>query len=493
METKQIQFDRIRDLESGQFVLECNVNAEKEVQKLLCVRCDVYDVRAVVGSKQIAVSGKVGVKIVYQVEDGAESADYVTEFSKLLADDSVGENTKVIVRAAIADTETELRGQSVAIRTVVSLSPIAVNPVSVDVFIAEDGVCAKRCDVELTRLFAEIDREIAVSDRYSTGVSVDKILCYSASAVVCKQSASEQGLTIDGEICAHVTYYAEGEVSQKSFSIPFSETVQAPEGASALVTATIGAQSLTVGGKDGDNVLALDVTASLTGFVFVSESEQVVTDVYAPCYDLEFSSPCLSFDAIADATAHRERIVGSVDIAEGEQDAARVLCCEVAENELVSAAAADGAIVTEGSLTACVVYEGEDGAKSSLKVELPYALTHEARAVREGDSVLACVGCCDMFAKIKRGREIEVGATLAFASDVVRTQKLPVVTELTVGEKLSDSGEAIVVVGARKGETSWDVAKRLKVTQAEVEEGNPSVSFPAEGGEKIVVYRMLAV
>ena len=56
-ETKNIQFDRIRIHESGQIVLECNINADAEVRKLLFVRSDVYDVRAVASAQLIASPG----------------------------------------------------------------------------------------------------------------------------------------------------------------------------------------------------------------------------------------------------------------------------------------------------------------------------------------------------------------------------------------------------------------------------------------------------
>lgn len=493
MQTKQIQFDRIRRLESGQFVLECNVNAEKEIKRLLCVSSDVGDVRAVVTAKQIAVSGKVGVKVVYESEDGVDSADYVTDFSKLLADESVTENTKVIVKAEVVDTETELRGQSVAIRTVVGLYPVAVDPDEIEALDCADGVCEKKREIYLTREVKDIDSPVEASEKYSVGSDVEKVLCYSADAVVCKQTALENGLQIDGEICARVVYAADGEICHKTFSMPFSTTVEAPENSTAIVVATVTESTLNVGGKEGDAVLTLTVGAVLRGYAMQSFTEEVSTDVYSPCNQLDFSCPCFSFDEIVNTGAYRERIVGSVIVAEGEQDAAHVLCSEIAECNLVAAYAKDGEIVTEGVLTACVVYDNEDGSKNSVKVELPYALTHEARGAKEGDSVLACVGCCDLFAKIKRGREIEVGATLAFATVIVRTERVPVVTSAEVGEKLPDDGEAIVVVSAKKGETSWDIAKRLCVASDVVESGNSSVTFPTEGGEKIVVYRMLAM
>lgn len=492
-ETKNIQFDRIRILESGQFVLECNINAEAEVRKLLCVRCDVYDVRAVAAAKQIAAAGKVGVKVVYETEGGVDSADYVTDFSKILTDESVTESTSVLLRASVADTETELAGSTVRVRTVVTLSPVAVDGAELEVFVSADGVCAKRDAITLTTLAGEVDRQFKVDDEYASGVSVQKILCYSADAAISKQTPAEKGLQIDGEICASVTYLSDGEVAQKNIVIPFCETVEAPDNASALLTVTVEKSSLTVGGKEGENVLALEVSARLSGFVFENAEESVVTDVYSPVCELDFSRPCLNFDEICGEYTSRERIAGSVDIPEDDVDAKRVLCAEIAENDLVSAKAKDGCITTEGVLSVCVVYEREDGAIYSTKIELPYALSHEARGVEAGDTVISSAACCDLYAKLKRGREIEVGAALSFVSYVVKHRETCVVTGLEEGAPVADAGDAIVVVSAAEGDTAWDIAKRLGVEESAVQRQNPSVGFPARGGEKIVVYRMLLV
>ena len=120
--------------------------------------------------------------------------------------------------------------------------------------------------------------------------------------------------------------------------------------------------------------------------------------------------------------------------------------------------------------------------------------THEARDVKEGDF---CVRERGMLRPVRqgqaRGARSKSGRRWRFPALATRTCRATVVTEATVGEKLEDDGEAIVVVSAKKGETAWDLAKRLCVRAEEVESFNPSVEFPAEGGEKIVVYRMLAM
>ena len=476
MQTKQIQFDRIRKLKS-----------------LLCVSADVGDIRAAITAGQIAVSGKIGVNVIYETEEGVDSADHVTDFSKLLSDEGVGDGAKALVDATIADTETELRGNSVAVRIVVQLSPTAVETQSLDVFDGEDGTCEKRRTLSLIETVADIDAEVETEEKYSVGSGVEKVLGFTTTAVICKQTATETGLSIDGEICADVIYLSDGEMCRKTFSMPFAKSIDAPENCCALAVVSIKESALNVGGKADDATLTLTAKATVSGFVLRQFDEEVICDVYSPCHKLEFSCPCLSFDEIVDTGAYRERISGSVSVADGEADAARVVCARVAECDLTSVTTKDGSIVTEGVVTACVVYETEDGGKSSVKVELPYALDHESRDVKEGDLAFVSAGCCDLFAKVKRGREIEVGATLAFSALATRTCRATVVTEATVGEKLEDDGEAIVVVSAKKGETAWDLAKRLCVRAEEVESFNPSVEFPAEGGEKIVVYRMLAM
>ena len=493
MQTKQIQFDRIRKLGAGQFVVECNVSADSEIKSLLCVSADVGDIRAAITAGQIAVSGKIGVNVIYETEEGVDSADHVTDFSKLLSDEGVGDGAKALVDATIADTETELRGNSVAVRIVVQLSPAAVETQSLDVFDGEDGTCEKRRTLSLIETVADIDAEVETEEKYSVGSGVEKVLGFTTAAVICKQTATETGLSIDGEICADVIYLSDGEMCRKTFSMPFAKSIDAPENCCALAVVSMKESALNVGGKADDATLTLTAKATVSGFVLRQFDEEVICDVYSPCHKLEFSCPCLSFDEIVDTSAYRERISGSVSVADGEADAARVVCARVAECDLTSVTTKDGCIVTEGVVTACVVYETEDGGKSSVKVELPYALDHEARDVKEGDFAFVGAGCCDLFAKVKRGREIEVGATLAFSALATRTCRATVVTEATVGEKLEDDGEAIVVVSAKKGETAWDLAKRLCVRAEEVESFNPSVEFPAEGGEKIVVYRMLAM
>ena len=404
MQTKQIQFDRIRKLGAGQFVVECNVSADSEIKSLLCVSADVGDIRAAITAGQIAVSGKIGVNVIYETEEGVDSADHVTDFSKLLSDEGVGDGAKALVDATIADTETELRGNSVAVRIVVQLSPTAVETQSLDVFDGEDGTCEKRRTLSLIETVADIDAEVETEEKYSVGSGVEKVLGFTTAAVICKQTATETGLSIDGEICADVIYLSDGEMCRKTFSMPFAKSIDAPENCCALAVVSMKESALNVGGKADDATLTLTAKATVSGFVLRQFDEEVICDVYSPCHKLEFSCPCLSFDEIVDTGAYRERISGSVSVADGEADAARVVCARVAECDLTSVTTKDGCIVTEGVVTACVVYETEDGRQVVGQGGAALCARPTKRETsKRATFAFVSAGCCDLFAKVKRG------------------------------------------------------------------------------------------
>ena len=63
------------------------------------------------------------------------------------------------------------------------------------------------------------------------------------------------------------------------------------------------------------------------------------------------------------------------------------------------------------------------------------------------------------------------------------------VSEITEGEKRTESNCAISVYIPKSGDDLWSTAKNLRQSPDEIKSTNPDLAFPLTGSERIVVFR----
>jgi hypothetical protein len=83
--------------------------------------------------------------------------------------------------------------------------------------------------------------------------------------------------------------------------------------------------------------------------------------------------------------------------------------------------------------------------------------------------------------------EFDILATLSQRE----VKSLPIIKSLQEGEDKKVNTSAISVYACNKGDTLWDISKRLGVSEDDVLKTNKDLEFPLSGEERIVIYREL--
>lgn len=477
-----------------QIILACTIDAAMKggADKVLSARASVSGLNATATDGQATVSGKLNVKAIYLTPEGEiDSVDYVSDFTKAIACPSAVEGATVTARAEIADVQAAAEGGVIKIQTVVGLCPTVIVRKEYELLDEAEGAYVKRGECTFTRCLGVTDTDVSADEQYSVGAIVEKVLAFDTTAEVTKVTEDGAGALVEGEADVTVVYVSDGKTVQKNMTLPFVQRIEGEEGAVYDVTADVKDSKLVIGGSATENVFEVKADITLTAMVFKSYTSELITDVFCPTKEMKLSRMCLSYDTFRKACRTRERISGSVEAGENGIGVSRIAAALERENSVATVDVKDGVATVEGVLAVTVVYRDDNEDYKSVDVDLPYSC--EASLCGEADKVDVTVAACDISAKVKRDSEIEVIATICVTAKIAATGMINATDGVEEGADIAPCEDAVGIYYAKKGETLWDIAKRLSASPEEIAAQNPGLADQTEEGDKVVVYREIAV
>ncbi len=487
------QNDRPVTEKSEQIVLSCSIDTAMKggAEKVLCRRATVNSVRATAGDGQASVSGKLNLKAVYVTPEGElDSIDYVSDFSKTVACLSATEGATIIADAKVADVQAATEGGTIRMQTVVELTPIVIVHNEYELLEDAEDAFVKSGENEFGRLTGIFETECSVDEQYATGAVVEKVLAFDTQCQVCKVTEDGDGALVEGDVCVTIVYQSEGKAVQKNMILPFVHRTEGKDGATYEVRAEVKDSKLIIGGSATENVFEVKAVVGLCTVVIEKVCVSLAKDVYCPVKELKLSRLCLSYDSYAKTVRTRERISGSVETDGEDTGVGRIIAAFATENQVATVDAGENGITVEGVLETCVIYLSDNDEYKSVSIDLPY--TAEVSCASAG-KITVSVSECDITAKVKRDREIEVTATVCVSVNCCEKREICAVDGLEEGADIKPCEDSVSVYFAKCGETFWDVAKKLSMSPEQIALQNSSLGEVLADGEKVIVYREAAV
>lgn len=356
---KSVGSDYERNLDGKQIVTQCNFDTTSKggVTKVCALSSDAQITKVQALSKQIKISGRVSLKLVYLDGEGRlGSFDYISDFSEDIADDAVIADMPCLVRASIVDSVSSISGAEIKVQTVVELSPTVVEISTVELLEEGDGALALRQEQDYQRYIATVNEELEISEEYACGARVDDVLFYDSKVLVCNVDNDDDKLTVSGQLEISVIYSSEGVQATKNINLPFvQELASRGENLRACISANIKDSRLIIEGSENDNTFKMIVCISLQGFVMQIEKTSAIVDLYSPTNALQVGKETVRFDKQNGVMRFEERISGSVAVDDGDEGIKNIISSVVTQNTLSNIVAMQDCILAEGILNTCVI------------------------------------------------------------------------------------------------------------------------------------------
>jgi len=446
------------------------------------------------------VSGKVVTRVIYVDEfDAFNSEERTDAFNERLALKSA---TAVSIHAAAIVLETsvgENAGQTVEVDSVIDLVVVGLVPNEIRYVSGITGQAEARFErMPLATYERSVEERFSADERVELDKNCAGVLGVDCSACVRDLYVDDGRVTIKGTVSANVISVKSGEVSTMmsvGHEFDFSKTVHL-QGLSAedSVLGTVAVAGVTLRAENKVKPeLAIEVDLVFNGHVVATKEIEFVADAFSFDNALALSSAVAEHTNALPQTNAVMDVEGNMTMPVNTPYIARILASSGSHITGVNIGCVDGKVTVEGVIASTVVYECEEKQIHSHVAEVPFSTTVRVEGIGAGFDIHASVGVISCFVKARRGKELMVDAKLGVSISASEVHASEITAEITMGEAKVRDDSAIVIYMVERGETLWDIAKRISMSTSEIVKQNPSCEKGVAVGDKIFIYRQQVI
>ena len=439
--------------------------------------------------------GLVDFQAMYRAEMGVAAIDYSAEFKdRFTSEDEV--NGELILSSNVVDVTSQVTTNGIKVVAIVEvvIDEIASKDINVLTKVGGEDVYQSTKQVEFAAYIGRAYEKFDITEEISIK-HAKNILMVTPCATLNKVEPRENYLVLQGVLGVDICY-ENGEnledIASEYRSFDFSWEValnginedSLVQSALSLLSNEIKVSST----PDEEGVLVnMYVPLVYNGYVFAKNSLEVVDDVYLENNYLSVTTE--NFDTIVGSgdIHFSDNISGTASILDTAPFIDEIL--GVCTNNIVLARTLiqDDRLDVEGVANATVVYyTKETNELTSVQVEIPFSVEQKVSG-QNASVVTICLN--QVSARSKRGKEIEVSATLSVYADLYSSDSMSVISDITLGQEKPVDDCALFIYIVKPGQSLWDIAKELGVSSDLILEQNPELELPVKAGDKLVVYR----
>ncbi len=491
-------------LGTTQAQIECKlpVNEDTEISKILCADAKAYIGSAEAMSGEVTFNGFVNFQVIY---DGAEpqGMDYTAEFKEKYQNTVITPNSVPVISSSIVNVDTGIVGSEVKVTAIVEFVIDVIETVEYNVLSEVDtkDVFSKTDTLTYSTYVGNAKNRFEQNFDIEINEKISKVLGVCSNAQLTSVTPRTEFAEIKGVLNVGVSYFTAGEepvIKTLQKQVEFAQEVPLKEiGEDSYISGDIavlsGDTKVTTNLDENLAVVNLDIPMMFNGYVFNPNSNTYVTDLFAINNYVNVDTESLALLTKVDSKAFEERFDANIVIDETMPLIDDIIGTCGKNVTIASQTISGNTLNIEGINTVTVLYlNRENNSTNSVLIESPFSLSFNIEGI-DGLTPDVEIVMGEVFAKGKRGNEIEANGDLYIYANFFGETTEAVITSVKLGEERNQYMAPLMLYIVKPGETLWDVAKNLSVSPDLIIEQNPNLEFPLKGGERIRVYRQRMV
>ncbi len=496
-----IKADSKRRLASAQTVVECKLmpDAGVQIKKVLSITSAESISTCEMLSGEARFTGRVNFKVLFcDTEGKMHCMSHSADFSDKISEKRITAGMQGYLECSVMDTDTvSVSGGEIKLACVLDIQ-LMTDAGEQITHLKEGGgeLFAQKETIEYCAMSGSGDESFSVSDERASKEKLSRILMCESQAAVRSAYAGIDCFIIEGVIITAVTCETEDlAVCNVMLNTEFKQEisgrgVMSGHDVAAAVTVKAVSASLEKDIESSSNIVKAEVTLAARATAYSQETAEIVTDAFCIENELNMATETFKISRFLLAKSFNEKIEGSASL-DADMPSADTICAVCGGRmSIANAAAEKDKVRLEGLINTGVIYwNRETDTKNSVQVELPFSITLSAPGVREGGTILARGIITDAAARIRKGTEIDISASVCISVQAFENREGFCVKEVEIGAERNLKMSAIAVYITKEGESLWDVSKALCTTPELIMSYNPGLKVPLTGNERILVYR----
>ena len=352
----------------------------------------------------------------------------------------------------------------------------------------EDVFC-KTESVELLQAADIVNLPIVIDEELNSSRNITTVLLAESSLCVNDYTCLNGILRISGHAVVRLTYVSEGSIVTDTLPFTFERELDATGiDADSQLKLTLTPKNtkvrLDISEDEVNTTFTVEITATACVEALRIGVVDVVSDAYGTNCDFAFERKSIVTTLPCGSTVDRKRTTQSLPLEAGK----RILTAVNVGAIVTKCQSLERRALVEGVVYATLLYATEVGTESA-QLELPFAETVDVDYLMPQCSSFAKVVVTDFTVKDNGGLQAETELCISIESERDVTISVIVSAEELPFDK--SQLPAIEVCMAHKGETLWQLAKGLHMSEEDLLAVNPEITNPLEQDARIVVYNKI--
>lgn len=455
---------------TAQTAVECKIGNGGEFATLLSCIVTAIPTGKEVTSGEFRYSGKLLFSVVYLDSDGeVRRQERGAEFNHSIAHEELAPAQTADLTLSVVKTNVRRENGSVYVTAIVSPTVEVFAPTAIT-YLKETELIAKHEERSFFYRVPVIGMS-ETEDEFETEYLND-VLTHSEQVLTEKVVVGNGCVTVEGCVSLLITAWKAGGLCSFERLVPFrTELPYDGTGNKTECKTSVRSVNLSVNSDEekGKTSILTEITLDFVATVWEEKKIDVISDAYSTEREISLKQEDASFPLPKEKVSFHTRVV-----------------CPCVTNEMIDFSSTVQAITSVhatceneyATIFVRAILADRDGVQKKLELTCPVTIP-------------ACAGetellVCGLKVSQRKEGELEAECTVKGATQTKCARELRTVVEVTEGELLPAPSHIRVILPV-KGETLWDLSKRLHRPSEEVSAQNAGLTFPMTGNERILL------
>ena len=460
------------------------VSVRNEIVDVLSTGIDSVISGYEINGEEVTFYGKTTVKLLYSDGTSVQSANFSADFASSLSTGKLSDGTKIVFEIVTLDSNVETNANTATVNILSEVSACGYVCDNFTFVVGGDDVFVKNDKVE-AMTFANVLRfPLSVERDLTSSSNVSSVLLAESRLEVSDYNVADGVLTVGGKGVGRLIYLSDGKLVVDNFPFGWTKELDANGlggGEQLVFRAAVKATKvrLDISDESKNTAFSLEIQAELQAEATVVQPVDIVTDLYSAQCDFFQERTTVNTTLPCGSTDEERKIAFDID--------SSVVGAVNSSVTITKCTAAEKSVALEGYVSTTLLYNADNNLLRGETKELPFAETFEVPYMTADCNCCANVTLGEVF--VERGNTLQVQLWVGLVGS--KNFSFGIVSSVEEQPYDNTARSAIEVCLAKKGDTLWNLAKTLHMSENDLVANNPALTTPLEEDTRIVIFNKI--
>ena len=478
--------------------LNMNIDSNSPIKQIVNIEACLIESQAEPMNGKAIIKGIIGIKVIYVDYDNMfNTLSDSTNFTETLISDKLTNDCQITINNSQFVTDFYNDEKSLRINLEGNIECFCNINSELNCFNDfNNKLVTQKRTLPAWCCIQKIDKSSTFNFDFKLDGKINKILSCESKLILDDSKCYDGYVVISGQIFNNIICEINGDpnfIKLYNNSTPFKcevESSSCDNDCVADLFSYVNMNNTQISTEIDENYTKLDLEYSITtnGFIYKTINVDMIQDAYCMDCDVELLNSTCDICERAPYIKTTENVDLEVSLAE-EINIDEILGMINTSSIITQYVAKDQSILIEGVINGNLLYLDENRDIKYLSTQLPYSINlkqeinGELCGARLNIVPLACK------CKIKRGNTLTMDYELCISGTLYVKNSITLIEDIKFGKVFNYNDIAFQIYLAKSGESSWELCKRLHISNEQLCENNKETPTTYAGGEKIIVYR----